>query len=312
MISGSQARIAVIGGLNMDIHLFGAGMDGRPGLLTAKDYLAEPGGKGANQARAVARLGASAVLVGRVGNDEFGRMCLDAVERDDVDTSFVIQTSDQRTGFVVIDLVEGHHITKVLVPGANDGLEWEHVEAALPTLARCDALVTQAEIPAAVLSAVLDWSAESGVPLFLDPSPPQAVTADMLAGAEAITPDVGEAGGLTGREVTTESVAYMAAADLVASGVRRVLVKMGAGGTLMAGVGGSQLIPTIGVERVDETGAGDVFMAGLVVARTGGAEWAEAVRFANVASALSVSRSGLSLPRFDEVQEALGSGAGES
>ncbi len=290
----------------MDIHLFGAGMDGRPGLLTAKDYLVEPGGKGANQARAVARLGASAILVGRIGQDEFGRMCLAEVADDGVDTSFVVQTPDQRTGFVVIDLVEGHHVTRVLVPGANDGLEWEHVEPALDTLARCDAVVTQAEIPPVVLSALTSWCGESGVPLFLDPSPPQAVTQQMLAGAEAITPDATEAGGLTGREVSTEPMARMAAADLLALGVRRVLVKLGTDGTLLAGGEGAEMIPTIAVEALDETGAGDVFMAGLVVARAGGEDWAEAARFANAASALSVSRSGLALPTFAEVQEALG------
>ena len=289
----------------MDIHLFGAGMDGRPGLLTAKDYLAEPGGKGANQARAVARLGATAVLAGRIGDDEFGRMCLAAVDNDHVDTSFVVRSSDQRTGFVVIDLVEGHHITKVLVPGANDGLEWDHVEPALETLARCDAIVTQAEIPTAVLTRLIPWSIESGVPLFLDPSPPQVVTPEMLAGAEAITPDATEAGGLTGRDVGGESIARLAAADLLTLGVRRVLVKLGTRGTLLAGGEGAEMVPTIAVEPVDETGAGDVFMAGLVVARAGGADWVEAVRFANAASALSVSRSGLALPTFAEVREAL-------
>lgn len=304
-MSDTVPSIVVVGGLNMDIHLFGARHRAEYDLLMAERYAVEPGGKGANQARAVARLGGSVALVGRVGDDEFGRLCVDAVAGDGVRVEGVATSPETRTGFVVIDLVAGQHVTRVFVPGANTTLAWEDVEGTLVRETGCRAVLAQAEMPDDVLERLADWCEASGLPLYLDPVPPQAVTPGMLRRAEVVTPSKGEAGGLTGRDVDDEVSARLAAADLLALGARRVVIKLGPPGAVLAEADGDMtLVPTLDVVAENETGAGDAFLATLAMARLAGRSWHEAVRLANVASALSVSRPNLHLPTWDEVTTA--------
>ncbi|MEX1286506.1 MAG: PfkB family carbohydrate kinase [Acidimicrobiia bacterium] len=306
---GSAPSIVVVGGLNMDIHLFGARHRAEYGLLMAERYAVEPGGKGANQSRAVARLGGSVALVGRVGDDEFGRLCVDAVVGDGVRVEGLGISPDARTGFVVIDLVEGQHVTRVFVPGANMTLTWEDVESTLIRETGCRAVLAQAEMPNDVLERLAAWCEDVEVPLYLDPVPPQAVTPDLLRRAEVVTPSKGEAGGLTGREVDDEVSARLAARDLLALGAHRVIIKLGPPGAVLAEADGDvALIPTLNVVAENETGAGDAFLATLAVARLTGASWPEAVRLGNVASALSVSRPDLHLPTWEEVTTAAEAG----
>lgn len=299
-----RQRLAVIGGVNMDIHLFGSEQAG-DGHIIADHYLAEPGGKGANQARAAARLGADVMLIAAVGADEFGQDCLAAITGDGVNVDNVVTIPDDHSGFVVIDLVGGHHVTRVFVPGANRRLTWDHVVAALSDLAICDAVVTQAEVPRAVLDPLTAWCEETGTRLFVDPAPPAAVAVGDIVTAEAITPNLEEVAGLTGRVVAGEIEVHLAARDLLDLGAHTVCIKRGAAGALVANRDFLIEVPTIPVEVVDETGGGDVFMAGLVTSRIAGADWSDSVAFANCAAAVSVSQAGLYLPTRDEVEAAL-------
>ncbi len=298
-------RIGVVGGLNMDIHLFGVTESADQAMFHADRYLAEPGGKGANQARAAAKLGADVLLVGRVGDDEFGRDCRDAVDGDGVDTRYVSTSTGSRTGFVAIRLVEGHHQSMIYVPGANDLLTWSDVEAALSDLGECDVILVQAEVPAEVLDRLTVWAVEHKLPLLLDPAPPQHVTRQILSRATAITPDLDEGAALAGRVPSSPIAPMLAARDLRQTGARTVFLKLGAAGVLVADSDGIVRIPTLSVDPVDETGAGDVFIAALAVRRAQGAPWHEAARFANAASALSVSRPGLALPDTNETTTAM-------
>lgn len=294
-------RIGVVGGLNMDIHLFGGEHRSEDGAYLAERYIIEPGGKGSNQARAAARLGAEALLVGCVGDDEFGRLCVDATTADGVDTTHVVTTAEQGTGFVVIQLIDGRHRSLVFTPGANSLLTWTDVVPALDALAGCDVVITQSEVPADTVDRLIDWSQESGVPIYLDPASPQQASVHSLMGAEVITPNVLEAGVLTERSLDDDAAPILAARDLSALGVRRSILKLGAAGALFASDGSIESIPTAAVEAVDETGAGDVFVAALAIRRASGANWVDAIAFSNAAAALSISQSGLALPRFDDV-----------
>lgn len=300
-----QARIGVIGGVNMDIHLFGVSEQRGSADFHADRYLAEPGGKGANQARAAAMLGADVLLVGRIGDDEFGRDCRDAVAGEGVDTSHMLVTKEARTGFVAIRLSKGRHHSIIYVPGANAQLTRHDIEAALPDLGRCDAVLIQAEVPREVLAFVAAWAEDSHMPLFLDPAPPENVTLAAIRSAAAITPDLEEGTALVGRAPHSMVSPVLAARELVESGARTVFLKLGPDGVLLADTEGVRRIPTLAVVPVDETGAGDVFVSALALRRTTGAGWLEAARFANTASALSVSRPGLALPTADEVLEAM-------
>lgn len=294
-------RIGIVGGLNMDIHLFGGEHRSEDGAYLAERYIIEPGGKGSNQARAAARLGADAMLVGRVGDDEFGRLCVDATNADGVDTTHVVATAEQGTGFVVIQLIDGRHRSLVFTPGANSLLTWADVVPALDALAGCDAVITQSEVPVDTVDRLIDWSQESSVPIYLDPASPQQASLHSLIGAAVITPNVLEAGVLTGRSLDDDTGPILAVRDLSAMGVHRSVLKLGSPGALFGSDGSITSIPTAVVEAVDETGAGDVFVAALAIRRAAGVDWVDAIAFSNAAAAVSISQSGLSLPGFDEV-----------
>lgn len=297
-------RIVVVGGINMDLHLFGGRRASSGPALVVDRYHAEPGGKGGNVARAIARLGAPVRLVGRVGDDDFGARCVDTIAGDGVDVTAVSRSATP-TGFVAIELDEGRHRTLVFAPGANDELTWASVEPVVADLAPGDVVLTQAEIPPPVLASLAARTAASGVTLFLDPTPPERVDAVALAAADVITPDRGEAAALAGRTDRSELWPALAALDLRAAGARTVVVKTGATGAMLADARGVRQIPTLAITPQDETGAGDVFIAALAVRRSEGAGWDEAVRFANAASALSVASSGLLLPDRAAVERAL-------
>lgn len=299
-----MSRIVVIGGVNMDIHLYGVEPSVGQAPIVARHHLAEPGGKGANVARAAARLGADVRLVARIGDDEFGRDCLDVIAADGVDISGVRTTPDAPTGFVAIELVTGHHRSILFGPGANDLLTWQDVETSLSGLGRGDVVIVQAEVPSEVLARVGDWAAATGVPLYLDPTPPDRVTREALAGAEVVTPDRQEAAALVGRADTSVLWPRLAADELLAAGARRVIVKLGAAGALLADASGAIEVPAPRVEMLDETGAGDVFLAALAVRRSEDG-WVDAVRFANAAAAVSVSTNGLGLPDHAAVEQAM-------
>lgn len=290
----------------MDVHLFDVRDQDSGAELYAESYLVEPGGKGTNQARAAAVLGAGAVLVGRTGDDEFGRLCQEAARADGVETKWVRVDELAPTGFVAIRLIDGQHKTVVYAPGANLRLSWSDVEPALPELESSDVVITQTEVPAKVMTYLCNWARDNGVPLFLDPASPREITLATMRAVDVITPDLAEAEELVGRKLDTEPARVAAVGELLDLGVRRVVLKMGSAGALLADAAGVRRIETIPVVAVDETGAGDVFLAALAVQRATGSDWDEATRFANVASALSVSRTGFALPGHDEVLAALG------
>ncbi len=300
-----RPRIVVIGEINMDVHLFGAEDRTDELPLLVDHYLTEPGGKGANVARAAARLGADVTLVGRVGDDGYGRACVEAVAADGVDVSAVRVTPDEPTGFVAIELVDGLHRSLVYTAGANERLTWDDVAAVIDGLGPDDVLVVQAEIPVVTMARIVARVAGDGIRLYLDPAPPERVTIDALRAAEAVTPNRAEAAALTGRRTSSSVWPLLAATELRSLGARCVIVKTGESGAVLAEGETVVQIPTLPVDAVDETGAGDVFLAALAVRRAEGAGWEDATRFANAASARSVARRGLWLPDRPEVDAAL-------
>ena len=302
-----MSRIVVVGGVNMDLHLFGGRRPSSGSALVVDHYLTQPGGKGGNVARAVARLGGSAHLVARVGDDEFGHRCVERIREDGVDVGAVSFSPTTPTGFVAIELDEGRHRTLVFVPGANDELTSAAVAPAVADLGRGDIVITQAEIPPAVLTTLCAHTRENDVSLFLDPTPPERVGVDALTAADVITPDRAEAAALAGRADASELWPALAGRDLVAVGARTVVVKTGASGAVLVTADGIEPIPTLEITAMDETGAGDVFIAALAVRRSEGATWADAIRFANAASALSVADQGLLLPDRRSVEAAVAS-----
>ena len=224
-----------------------------------------------------------------------------------MDTTHVRSTGEQRTGFVVIQLVEGRHRSLVFSPGANTLLLWDHIEPALPALSACDVIITQSEVPPDTVDRLIAWAKEQSIPVYLDPASPQQASRFSLLGAAVITPDALEAEALTGRAMHGAAVPILAAHDLARIGVRRAILKLGVDGALFMSDGVLTKIPTHPAVALDETGAGDVFVAALAIQRARGTAWIDAIRFANAAAAVSVSRNGLALPTEADVAEVVGS-----
>ncbi|MFZ0013317.1 MAG: ribokinase [Acidimicrobiia bacterium] len=291
-----MSRILVVGGVNVDVHLFDIHEAPATAPLVAGRHVVEPGGKGANVARAASRLGAEVKLIARVGDDGLGRECIEAIREDDVNTDGVVTTTGAATGVVAIALERGHHRSLILASGANDLLSWDDVEPHAAELGPGDIVITQAEVPADTLARLVDHTAEAGAFVFLDPAPPERVTEALLSRVEVLTPDRAEAASLVGRADVSTLWPRLAARDLIALGARRVVIKLGEAGALLAT--GSEVVdvPAFSVDPVDETGAGDVFIAALATYRSEEVGWVEATRLANIASALSVAEVGVFFP----------------
>lgn len=284
------AKLVVVGSFNMDLVAYVPRFP-RPGetILGAR-YLTTPGGKGSNQAVAAARLNADVTFVGRIGSDSFGDAALDLWGREQVNTRYAVRDRKNATGVSLIYVAETTSDNMIVcVPGANMALSKADVDAAAEAVARAQVVLTQMENPLEMVAWALRLGRMSGVCTILNPAPGAPVLPDLLATADFITPNEIELEILTGGSYD-DPVA--AARKLIVDDRQTVIVTLGEQGALIVTKDTETLSPAFRVKVADTTGAGDAFSAGLAVALAEGRETAEAVRFANAASALCVTRPG--------------------
>jgi ribokinase len=308
----TRPRVTDLGSLNMDIsvtvpRLPGPGMTvlGSPARFT-------PGGKGANQAVAAARLGAGVRMVGCVGGDDFGRRLLAALRDEQVDAGGVRVASSVPTGLAMIAVDTAGENLITVSPGANHEVGADDVAVALAYAS--DVLVISAEIPVPAISAALAQLAQATCILNLAPVPRQpGAAAALVAGAgrglDWLVVNESEAAAVLGRPVSGLEQAARAAADLLAAGARHAVVTAGAHGAALAERSADSLaIPGFQVEAVDTVGAGDAFVGALAVALASGVPPAGAVRAAAAAAATAVTRPGVqaAMPRPADILAATG------
>jgi ribokinase len=302
----NSPRILTVGSLNMDLVTRVPRLPHGGETIGGTGFARIPGGKGANQAVAAARLGAWSLLCGRVGDDDDGRALLESLAADGVDTLGVIVTPDVPTGVASILVSDDGENAIAVVPGANGRLEPADIRAFAGTFPSVDCVLVQLEIPLETVREVLRVAREYGVPVILDPAPvPGGGLPDEMGCVDLLTPNQTEARQLTGESTDDEEGATCAAGILRALGARRVVVKMGALGALAIDERGKVLFfPAFPVEAVDTTAAGDAFNAALGVALAEGRVFDEAVRFACAAGALAASARGAQpgMPRRAEVE----------
>ncbi len=296
-----MADIVVIGSINMDL-VVRCPRHPRPGeTVLGSDFDTYPGGKGANQAVAAARAAGSGpgslavAMLGRVGDDGFGRTLLQGMADAGVAVEGVRVDPDHPTGVAVITVDASGENAIVVAPGANGYVSAADVEAAAPLIAGARFVLLQLEIPLPAVARAVQLARQAGVGVLLDPAPapPAPLPGDLLAGVEVVTPNEGEAEALTGVAAGDTAGAMAAARALLDRGCRRALVTLGARGAVLAVAGdGPRLIPGFKVRAVDATGAGDAFSGALAVALAEGRNWEQAVRFAHAAAALAVTRRG--------------------
>lgn len=295
-------KIVVIGSSNTDMVVRSEHLP-RPGeSVLGGDFMMAGGGKGANQAIAVARMGHNVVFSAAVGRDMFGDAAVAGYQRFGVDTSYIVR-KDTPSGIALI-MVDGAGQNSISVAlGANNCLTAEDVMPALESVSAGDIVLLQLEIPMSTVDACVAVAAAKGANVVLNPAPAAVVSEQTLSKLYLITPNQTEAQTLTGIEVVDEASATAAAKALTAKGVERVVITMGSQGSLLYEDGVSEIIPAHKVSAVDTTAAGDVYNGALCAAIAEGMSLGDALRFATKAAAISVTRAGAqpSVPSREEV-----------
>ncbi|HEX9188945.1 MAG TPA: ribokinase [Vicinamibacteria bacterium] len=303
-------RVVVVGSSNVDLVMKLPRLPKVGETVTDGVFAQVFGGKGANQAVGAARAGGDVAFVGCVGDDAYGGQVIESLRADGIDTRFVFEEESVATGTALIMVGgEGHNCISV-APGANYRLTPRHVDRAREALAGAAVVGTQCEIPPDTLDRVIALGAELGKPVLLNLAPARAVSDASLARLAVLAVNETEAEFLTGLPVASEADVEKVAGALRAKGARTVVLTLGARGAFVAGDGVKALVPGFPVEAVDTTAAGDVHCGALAVALVEGRPLLEAVRFANAAAAISVTRLGAqpSAPTRAEIDELLARG----
>jgi ribokinase len=300
------AHIVILGSLNMDL-VIQAPRHPQPGeTLTGGPFSTFPGGKGANQAVAAARMGGQVSMVGRVGADPFGDQLVANLRAARVNTDGVGR-SDAATGMALITVSASGENTIVIAPGANGTVSPEVVAANEDVIASSQALLLQLEVPLSAVQRAAEIAHRHGVPVILNPAPAQPLSAELLRHVTYLVPNEHEAALLTGHPVETPEDAAWAAAHLRAQGVQQIVLTLGARGALVALPDGPSIVPSFPVQVVDSTAAGDAFLGAFAAALTEGRSPVEASRWGCAAGALACTVLGAqpSLPGREAVEQLL-------
>jgi ribokinase len=302
----------VVGSLNMDqvVHVPRIPLLGET-LLSTSSLKLVPGGKGANQAVAMARLGAPVAMAGRLGSDPFGEALLRSLRADNVNTDLIVVDQEESSGVALIYLTPAGDNAIVVASGANMRVGQDRVQlsAIFEAIAQARVLLLQLEIPLETVSALIAAGHNAGTPVVLNLAPAQALPWETLKQVQVLVVNETEIALLTGRQVNEVEEARAAALALHKQGIASIAVTLGAQGAILVTTGGhgeARFIhqPAPAVQVVDTTAAGDCFAGALTLALTEGQAPGDALRFAVYASALKVTKFGAQpgLPTRQEVE----------
>ncbi|MGY3644113.1 MULTISPECIES: ribokinase [Pseudomonas] len=298
------ANVVVIGSLNMDLVTRAPRLPRGGETLIGHSFATVSGGKGANQAVAAARLGAKVAMIGCVGNDDYGVRLRDALLAEHIDCEAVSVVEDS-SGVALIVVDDDSQNAIVIVAGANGAMTPAVIDRFDAVLQAADVVICQLEIPDATVGHALKRARELGKTVILNPAPAsRPLPADWFAAIDYLIPNESEAAALSGLAVDSLQSAETAATQLIAMGAGKVIVTLGAQGSLFANGNGFEHFPAPTVKAVDTTAAGDTFVGGFAAALADGKTEAEAIRYGQIAAALSVTRAGAqpSIPTMSEVQ----------
>jgi ribokinase len=302
-----MAKLIVLGSVNAD-HVLQVDRFPRPGeTVLGHGYQVLPGGKGANQAVAAARLGADIGFIACVGDDDFGKRMITAFEEDGMDTRAVMAVEGMPTGIALIQVAANGENSIAISAEANGCLTVEALAPHIKFLHGGDTLLMQLESPMETLELAALEARSAGLQVILNPAPAQPLSDALLANLTMITPNETEAEMLTGVKVETEADALEAAKALHGKGVATVIITLGSKGAFYSGTDGCRMVPGFKVAAKDTTAAGDTFNGALVAALQAGKNIDQAIVFGHAAAALSVTRLGAqpSIPDLDEVNDFL-------
>jgi ribokinase len=285
-------NITVIGSSNTDMIIKVPRIP-KPGeTVLGGKFSTAPGGKGANQAVAAARSGGNVTFVARVGDDIFGEQALKGFKEDGINTDFIIKDKDAPSGIAEIFVSEDGENSIAVALGANLNLSVYDIIAAKEAILSSDILLMQLEIPLKTVQYAAKLAFDHGIRVILNPAPGQPLPIEILKTISILTPNEAEAAMLTGIKIEDEGAGEDAGRILMSKGVNKVIITIGKKGALILDSSGSELVGGFKVHAVDTTAAGDIFNGALAVALVEKKNIWEAVKFANAAAALSVTKLG--------------------
>lgn len=301
-------KVLVIGSLNMDIVLEIDQMPVSGETIIGSSLRYSPGGKGANQAYAVGRLGGSVIMLGCVGSDNFGKELVGNLREEGVDISRIKYQADIPTGTAVITVDKYGANSIIVIPGANSACKEDYLRENDDAFRQCDYILLQMEIPPETVWYAVRRGRELGKKVFLNPAPaPDTIPADVLSSLSYITPNETEIAKLTGCGCDVLTDIKEGSKKMIEMGVENILVTLGGKGSLLLSSQKTEAFPAFPVKPVDTTAAGDCFNAAFVTALSEGSSEGEAISFASAAAGLAVSRKGAqnSIPHRQEVDDYL-------
>ena len=297
-----RPRIAVVGSANVDLTTFSDRFP-KPGETIFGDkFDLGFGGKGANQAVAARLCGSEVFMVARVGDDLFGPATIENFEKLGIDPTHVRQVSGVSSGVAPIFVESSGQNRIIVVKGANDTLKPADVDAAADMLKSADCIVLQFEIPLATVYYTIQFAHRHGIRCILNPAPAQPVDLKAVADLDYFVPNESEAETITGLPVRNVDDAKRCAEKLLSGGIRRVLITLGANGSLLAGKDGMEHVPAFPMKSVDSTGAGDAFIGSFATFLGEGLPEREAVKRANLYAGLSTTGVGTQKSFYDRAR----------
>ncbi len=302
-----QADVVVIGSLNMDLVITTQRAPEAGETLSGIDFHTIPGGKGANQAVAAAKLGCTVAMVGRVGSDEFGKKLLETLSNCGVDISNISRDTEASTGVAMIMVESDGQNRILLVPGANDKVTSLEMVVVENLIAKAKLLIMQMEIPSSSVHQALELANFHHVPVLLNLSPAASLPDEMLQKVKYLVVNETESSALTGLSVVDIQTAKTAAGLLLEKGTNTVIITLGDLGAVYASSEGVFTSPAYFVKSVDTTAAGDAFIGGYASAVLEGKHERECIQYANAVGALTTTKLGaqISLPTKVELFEFL-------
>jgi ribokinase len=287
-----MSKILVIGSSNTDMVIKTDKLPAHGETILGGTFLMNPGGKGANQAVAAARLGGKVTFISKTGNDLFGKQTSGLLKKEGIETRYIVKDSEVPSGVALIVVDANGENSIVVAPGSNSNLMPQDIPGDLFTTGKFEILLLQLEIPVMTVEYAALTAAENGIKVILNPAPAQKLHDYLLRHTWLLTPDESETEILTGIKVHDEATAEAAAKIFQNKGVKNVIITMGAAGAFLKSAEFTEMVPGNKVQAIDSTAAGDVFNGALAVALAEGKDLRDAVHFANKAASISVTRFG--------------------
>ncbi len=285
-------KIVVVGSSNMDMVVKTDHIPVPGETVLSGSFFMNPGGKGANQAVAAARLGAEVIFVSKLGNDVFGKQFAQLFSDENIDTAYLVSDEDLPSGVALITVDKEGENSIVVASGANANLTIEDIKGSLPVIAGAGTVLMQLEIPMDVVEYVAGYAFSNNIKVILNPAPAAPLSSELLSHIHILTPNETEAAMIAGIPVDGIGDAQKAALLICKKGVKKVIVTLGSKGAVICEGNKCTLVEAPKVTPLDTTAAGDVFNGALTVALSEGKETEAAVRFACEAAAISVTRMG--------------------